>query len=188
MIITGEHDNGLLGNTIVKIEIKKGLLGVYKTNDNGNRNKPNNDEDWNFRKINWKENKPVVPINKDFTNIKTKHKFSHVIEYKTKDNKVQRIFINPTQWEIYKIKWNRGDLFWQRMTLYESIIAGLIVLLLQTTGNFIYNELIESDKNYPNKGNKVNTKRQQDSKVKILITPSNKDSLKGCHKDSLILK
>lgn len=182
MKIIGEYDNDFFENYHVSLKIKKGILAVYKTNKSDNINKPLNDKDWNFRKINWKENKPVVPINSDIKNIKTKPKFSHVLEYRLDDNNTQRIFINPTQWQSYNIKKNQGKLFWQRITLYESILAGLIVLFLQVIGNFIYQEIIKSVKKetsiVPKKTVKQNTQNcQQDSTTKILTTPSLIDSL-----------
>lgn len=153
MKIIGSHDNGIAEDNLgCLLKIEKGILGVY-AHGNANYqklNQPKNDKQWNFREVNWKENKPVEITKMNAEGMDWVWKYSHVIEYITDDSNTQRLFINPSKWEINKIKWNNGTMFWQRITLYESIIAGLLVLLLQTIGNIAYNEIIKSDKNPDN--------------------------------------
>lgn len=152
MEIIGLHYH-ILDKIECRIKIQSRIISIYpiNANDESKINNPVNNEKWNFRKVNWKESKPVKPKNGNILNSEWVWKYSHVIEYMTDKNETQRIFINPNNLEINKIKWNNGDLFWQRITLYESIIAGLIVLFLQITGNAIYNNFIKLNTNTEHK-------------------------------------
>jgi len=66
-------------------------------------NQPSNDREWNFRKINWKDNVPSKLKYDNIYNDNSMQIFTHLIEYKIQSGSNQKIFINPTTEEIINI-------------------------------------------------------------------------------------
>ncbi|MGC9375802.1 MAG: hypothetical protein ACP5DQ_12260 [Bacteroidales bacterium] len=192
MELIGSHDNGLVEDNLdCKIIIEKGILGVYAhSNTNYQKlNQPKNDNEWGFRKINWKENKPVVLLNKDLKNPKFKWKYSHVIEYKINDNDVQRIFINPSRWQKFLLNKDRGQLLYQKFTAIEYLIATVIAILVNVGSSFIYDSIRQNNQSNPNIAvQKTKSEKTPQSITNKFIGESKIDSLPSFPNDSLITK
>jgi len=152
MEIIGSHDNGIVEDNLeCLLEIKDGILGVSARGRTNYQelNQPQNEKKWNFRKVNWKESKPVKVTKMYMKGMEWVWKYSHVIEYMTNDNKTQRIFINPNWWQRLSLGWINKKLLVRRITSLEYFIGLVLAFLINIAAAYVYGWLTEknNDKN-----------------------------------------
>lgn len=141
MEIISYHDNGIVeDNSICKIRIEKGILGVYAhANTNYHKlNQPQNDKKWKLEKINWKENKSGHPTRNNVFDPNFKQTYSHKIVYETIKRSTQRIFINPTTEEIIEIN-SQSKRYWILQPKYQKqILLAVLILVLGWIAKIIF--------------------------------------------------
>lgn len=148
MEIIGSHDNGIVEDNLeCLLKIKNGILGVYThgNTDSQKLNKPQNEKKWNFRKVNWKESKPVKIKKISKEGMEWVWKYSHVIEYLTGKNETQRIFINPNRRQRFLIKYINSQLLYQKITAPEYILGLIFAFMLNLAAAWFYNLISDSD-------------------------------------------
>ena len=166
MEIIGSHDCGIVEDNLdCLIKIEKGILGVYKHGNTNfdDLNQPKNKKQWNFRKVNWQENKPVKLTNITSNGMEWVWKFSHVIEYMTYKNETQRIFINPNRWQRFVLGWINKKLLVRRITSVEYIIGLVIAFIINIISSYSYDWLTSNN----NDKNGVNPNTNQQIKSTI---------------------
>ena len=141
MEIIGEHHGELIEDNLkCLLKIKNGILGVYKHGETpfNKLNQPTYEKKWNFRKVNWKETKPVKVTKMTSTGAEWVWKYSHVIEYITDNNETQRIFINPNKWQRLILGWVNKKLLVRRITSIDYIIGLILAFTINIAAAYCY--------------------------------------------------
>lgn len=150
MYVSGKYDTGGLKTIPCVVEIKKGLIEVF--GDGVRQPKERN----------------VFELKRTDGESGLMQTTNYFVRYVKNDDEEQVVYVNLSGLQLSKIKYQRRELFFQKMTPFEKLASVVFIVAINILSSFLYDAIA----NYANKENAHN-KNNIITNAPTVGTPSN---------------